>query len=145
TPLTRLAPSIRVYVSPRATPPLPPPAVIRKRPATVAKTRRARTMLVNVLLGLVAALGVAAMSAPWLADRWPELGDRMRSQSPAAPRNSEAGRAEPTPPVEQQIAQAATRKHEDALAPAAPLMRSNADIPAAAKAVTPLPIAPARA
>jgi serine/threonine protein kinase len=80
TPLTRLAPPLRIMVSPRAVPQrrraqAPPPAVLRRRTAEVEAPPRSgkRRAAVVAALVVLAAAGVAAMMAPMILSRlaWP--------------------------------------------------------------------------
>ena len=99
TPLTRLAPSIRVFVSPRARGPViaAPPTVIRRRappPATPRKPRAVRAALVTVLV----AAALAALATPIVLDRWPIVSDTIRSAFDSSPRATESARANEAPP-----------------------------------------------
>jgi len=103
TPLTRLAPSLRVMLSPRAAPvhaapDVAPPAVVRRRPPAPppVTTKRHRALVGAALVVLVSA-GVAAMVAPTLLSRvdWP--GDDVAAPPPVA-REEAASRADPPAP-----------------------------------------------
>ena len=84
TPMTRLAPSIRVIVPAREREPMTaPPTVIRRRTrpapdALAAPRRKSRGVRVVVLAALVAA-GIVALAVPLVEDRWPAVSDALRS------------------------------------------------------------------
>jgi serine/threonine protein kinase len=84
TPLTRLAPSIRVIVPPREREPITaPPTVIRRRTrpapdALAAPRRKSHAGRIVVLAALVAA-GIVALAVPLIDSRWPAVGDALRS------------------------------------------------------------------
>jgi len=139
TPLTRLAPSLRVMVSPRAAPQRAlreavPPAALRRRgvvPEAPPRSKRHRAIVGAALVVLVSA-GVAAMVAPTILSRidWPgeaspapvaREDDVPRAESPAP------GEPEATPPS---VADAAP-------APAAAPPAAPAAAPAAAPTAAP--------
>jgi hypothetical protein len=110
TPLTRLAPSIRVFVSPRAIHPITaPPTVIRRRApaAPPSPARKPRAPAKAVVAAVVVAI-VAAASAPLVYDRIspraaPEAPPEHVAQAPRpqTPEPSKEEAAQPEPATAQ--------------------------------------------
>ena len=163
TPLTRLAPPIRLIVPAREREAITaPPAVIRRRTrpaesapdAQAAPQRKSLTARVTVLAALVVA-GTVALATPLIDGRWPAMGDALRSavervrvaaQKTDGPRPStvQADESVPTPDASMppKVASGATPDQVDESVPTTeastpPKVASNATPPQADQSVPP--------